>query len=446
MSAPTGFDARAWLDSHVNLELGVGAPRARPRGAPTLERITTLLTYLGTPQEEWPMVHITGTNGKTSVARMTARILGAAGLRVGTFTSPHLERLEERVAVDGEPIAGPDLDEMLYAVSLVERATGVDPSHFEIMVAAAYRWFADAAVDVAVVEVGLGGRWDATSAVEGEVAVVTNVGLDHTEWLGPTRADIAAEKAGIVVPGATLVLGETDPALLPIFEARSPDRLWWRDRDFGVRSNRPAVGGRAVDLFTPAAAYTDCFVALRGAHQGDNAAIAVAAAEASVGEALDEAVVAEGLAEVRSPGRLEIVGREPLVVLDGAHNPAGAATLASYLQDTNAGRLPIIIAAMADKDLPGMIGPLAPVASRFIATTVPNSRARSAEQLAGEIRVLAPTATVELATSPDAAVLSTLAQSPRAVAAGSLYLIGPLRATLIAGGATPRECAHAPAV
>jgi len=439
VSGPAGFDARAWLDGHVNLELGVGAPRARPRGAPTLERISTLLTYLGTPEEEWPMVHVTGTNGKTSAARMTASVLTASGLRVGTFTSPHLERLEERIAIDGEPIAAADLDEMLYAVSLVEQATGVDPSHFEIMVAAAYRWFADAAVDVAVVEVGLGGRWDATNAVAGEVAVVTNVGLDHTEWLGPTRADIAAEKAGIVVPGAPLVLGETDPALVPIFAARTPEPLRLRDRDFGVRANRPAVGGRLVDLFTPEAAYPDVFVALHGAHQGENAAIAVAAAEAALGEPVAGEAVAAGLATVSSPGRLEAVARDPLVLLDGAHNPAGINALRDAITEEFGADVPTtyILGFSRERDPREMLEHLGaqPERDLLVCTRAPHPRALAPALIGAAATDLGFAADrIEVADSAAAAVGTALLATPadgRIVVTGSLYLVGAVRPVVI---------------
>ncbi|MFM7224445.1 MAG: bifunctional folylpolyglutamate synthase/dihydrofolate synthase [Actinomycetota bacterium] len=439
MSGRAGFAAREWLDGHVNLELGVGAPRSRPRVAPTLERIGTLLTYLGTPQDEWPMVHVTGTNGKTSVARMTAEILQVSGLRVGTFTSPHLERLEERIAVDGDPIAPDDLDEMLYAVSLVEQATGVDPSHFEIMVAAAYRWFADAAVDVAVVEVGLGGRWDATSAVEGRVAVVTNVGLDHTEWLGPTRAHIAAEKAGIVVGGAPLVLGETDPALLPPFVDRAPDPLRLRGRDFGVRANRSAVGGRLVDLFTPAAAYPELFVALLGAHQGENAAIAMTAAEATLGEPVPEAVAATALAGVRSPGRLEIVGRDPLVLLDGAHNPDGITVLAAALAEELGADVPTtyVLGFSRERDPGEMLDRLGvrPETDLLVCTRAPHARALAPALIAAAAvdRGFAADR-IEIADGVADAIGTALLATPtagRIVVTGSLYLVGAARSVFV---------------
>ena len=240
-----------------------------------VERERPLLDLLGSPEGEYPVVHVTGTNGKTSVARMTAALLEASGLSVGAYTSPHLARVNERLVWNGEPIADDVLDELLVAVAAVEDLLPDAPSYFEILTAAALRWFGDIAVDVAVVEVGLGGTGDATNVVAADVAVVTNVSIDHVEYLGPTRADIAAEKAGIVEPESVLVLGETDPTLVPYFLARGPAEVVQRNLDFGVRGNRLAIGGRVLDLFTPHATYDDVFLALHGAHQADNAIVAL---------------------------------------------------------------------------------------------------------------------------------------------------------------------------
>ena len=304
MSPPPNFESRAWLDAHVNMETGVGVPaRTRERGAPSLERIGALLQYLGSPQLEYPAVHLTGTNGKTSATRMVTEILSTVGLQVGTTTSPHLERVNERVMINGEPIGDAELDEQLRVIALVEREIGLDPSYFEVVIAAAFRWFADEAIDVAVLEVGMGGTWDATNVVDAPVAVVTNVSVDHVAYLGGTLAEIATEKAGIVKPGATLVLGETDPDLVPVFGDRGAARVLRRDIDFGVRSNVPAFGGRMLELYTPDARYSDVFVPLHGAHQGDNAAVALAAAEAFVGAPIDPEAVRGAFSRVRSPGR-----------------------------------------------------------------------------------------------------------------------------------------------
>jgi dihydrofolate synthase / folylpolyglutamate synthase len=432
------FQARAWLDGHVNLETGVGVPRARPRGAPTLERISTLLTYLGSPEEEFPAIHITGTNGKGSTARMITQLLLVLGLRVSTFTSPHLERVNERLAIDNQPIDDETLDEMLYAVSLVERSVDVDPSHFEIMTGAAFRWFADEAVDLAVVEVGLGGTWDATNVLVAPVAVVTNVSIDHVEYLGRTREEIAAEKAGIVKPGSTLVLGETDPALIEIFAERGQEQTWVRDVDFGARNNMLAVGGRVVDLYTPGAAYPQEFIALHGAHQGDNAAVALAAAEAFIRAPLPPDVVAEALATVESPGRLEIVRRNPLVLLDGAHNVAGAVALRRSLDEefADASARTLVIGMNQERDPYEMLGALdiSRLDGLVIATRAQTPRALDPALIAkAAVELGVPLERVEATDTVTEAVSTALLATPgdgQIVVAGSLYVVGAARTML----------------
>jgi dihydrofolate synthase/folylpolyglutamate synthase len=325
---------REWLQAHVNLEAGIGRPvSVRRATAPTLARIREILVLLGSPEREFPVIHLTGTNGKTTTSRMISALLESLGLSVGRYTSPDLEHVNERLAWNDELVSDSDLDDLLRVIAMVEPSMTEPPSYFEILTAAAFRWFADLAVDVAVVEVGLGGTWDATNVVDGRVAVVTNVAIDHVEYLGPTRESIAAEKADIVKPGSTLVLGETDPDITPFFLAKEPARVLLRDRDFAVLAQELAVGGRVVDLSTPEASYPEIYLPLHGRHQADNASIALAAAEAFVGGPLPTTVVADGFASVRSPGRLEVVGRHPLVLLDGAHNVAGAGALRSALAE-----------------------------------------------------------------------------------------------------------------
>ncbi|MGH9002724.1 MAG: bifunctional folylpolyglutamate synthase/dihydrofolate synthase, partial [Acidimicrobiia bacterium] len=231
---PAVLDALAWLDAHFNVEL------AGRRATPTLGRIAAVVELLGRPQRAYPLLHITGTNGKTSVTRMVARLLQCHGLSVGTYTSPHLERVNERITWNGEAISDEALAEVLEFVAAMEPDLPEPLSYFEVITAAAYRFLADVAVDAAVVEVGMGGTWDATNVADGTVAMVTNVGVDHTEYLGMSRASIAAEKSGIVKPGATLVLGEPDPALRHFFLDRDPGRVLVRDEHFGVMASRPA--------------------------------------------------------------------------------------------------------------------------------------------------------------------------------------------------------------
>ncbi|MEA3055420.1 MAG: dihydrofolate synthase / folylpolyglutamate synthase [Actinomycetota bacterium] len=322
-------DALAYLEGHVNFE----QQSPTKEGAPSLDRVRALAAAMGDPQDVAPSIHITGTNGKGSTARMVVALLRAHGLRVGLHTSPDLERINERLSIDGEPISDEAFAEQLEALAELEVLTGVRPTRFDLLTLSAFRWFADEAVDVAVNEVGLGGRWDSTNIANGSVAIVTNIGLDHVDIIGPTRADIATEKSGIVKTGATLVLGETDPALLPIFETTPASRIWLRERDFDVQENRVAVGGRALDLRTPTTRYEDVFLSLHGAHQGDNAVLAVTAVEAFFDRPTPDELVREALGSMSVVARFEVIGRAPLVILDGAHNVDGARAAADTLDD-----------------------------------------------------------------------------------------------------------------
>ncbi|HVM39303.1 MAG TPA: Mur ligase family protein [Acidimicrobiia bacterium] len=432
---------RAWLDDHANLETGrTGDPTWAPGpAAPTLARITELVELLGSPQTSYPVVHVTGTNGKTSVARMVASLLAARGLSVGLYTSPHLQRVNERLAWNGRSVDDDDLDDVLEAVRRVEDMMPARPSYFEILTAAAFAWFADVAVDVAVVEVGLGGRWDATNVVTGDVAVITNVGLDHVEYLGADRASIATEKAGIVKEGSVLVLGETDPELAPIFEgAARPDRVYRRDADFGVRANRMAHNGRMLDLVSPGGVHDEVFVPLHGRHQGDNAAIALAAAEAFFGgAALEDDVVEEGFAAVRVPGRMEVVARQPLVMLDGAHNPAGAAALRDALAEEFASEeRTLVVGMLREKDPAEMLSALGVGdASRLIACLPPSPRALDPEAVAAAARSLGiPPDSIEVTPSVGEAIsraLATTAEHGQIIVTGSLYTAGAAREVLV---------------
>jgi dihydrofolate synthase/folylpolyglutamate synthase len=431
-------EPRAWLDAHVNLETGVGVPApTRERGAPTLDRIGALLQYLGSPQLEYPAVHVTGTNGKTSATRMVTELLSTVGLLVGTTTSPHLVRVNERMMVNGEPITDADLDEQLRVVALVEREIALDPSYFEVVIAAAFRWFADVAIDVAVVEVGMGGTWDATNVIDGRVAVVTNVSIDHAAFLGSTPAEIATEKAGIVKHGATLVLGETDPDLVPIFMARGAERVWQRDVDFGVRSNVPAFGGRMLELFTPDARYPEVFVPLYGAHQGDNAAVALAAVEAFVGAPLDPDAVRGAFARVRSPGRLELVGRHPLVLLDGAHNVAGAEALRRALAEEFApAARTLVVGLLREKDPRDMLRALGlDDVEQLVCAPPPNPRALDPHLIASAAVDLGfPEERIDVVDSVAAAISSALLTTSadgEIVVTGSLYFVGAARGILV---------------
>ena len=340
-------ESLAWLDQHINLEARAGRIENL-----SLDRMRRLVDVLGDPQKSYPVIHLTGTNGKGSTARLVTALLVEEGLTVGTYTSPHLQRINERIARCGEPIGDDDLAEVLSDLRQLEPLVGDSCSYFELLTAAGLRWFADVAVDVAVVEVGLLGRYDATNVCDATVAVVTNVGQDHTDLEGDWRARIAEEKAGVVKPGSTLVLGETDDALTPIFYRAGAAQVWERDRDFACEANELAVGGRLLELRTPYHSLTDVFLSLHGAHQGDNAACALAASEAFFSQPLDEDVVAQAFGSISMPGRFEVVGHEPLIVLDGAHNPEAAATTAETLRDDfmQAGQRIIVAGILQPRD------------------------------------------------------------------------------------------------
>jgi len=404
-----------------------------------LDNIRTILAALGNPERAWKSIHIGGTNGKGSVAAMVERGLRAAGLRTGRYTSPHLDRIEERVAIDGASIdratfAAVTADVFEVVDRLLEdsrvgegrresgRSLGEGrPTFFEVSTAIAFEIFKRAKVDVAIVEVGLGGRFDATNVLTPEIAAITSIAFDHERHLGNTLSEIAFEKAGIAKPGVPLVLGRLPP------EAAA--RIARVARDVGA----PMVDAHA----TSDRKYPPLTLALAGRHQLENAAVAVAILERwsnTVSHLPTDAIVT-GLTQCEWPARLEWlrVGSGELLI-DAAHNPAGAAALASYLQDTGSPKLPIVFAAMADKDLHKMIAALAPVAASFIATTVPHARARTADQLASEIRRMI-SIPIESEDSPVAAVIRALERSRRAVACGSIYMVGPLRARLLEAGA-----------
>jgi dihydrofolate synthase/folylpolyglutamate synthase len=421
--------ALAYLDEHTDLER-MAAGTWEP---PTLERMRAVAGLLADPQHAQPVIHVTGTNGKGSTARLVTALLAAHNLSVGTYTSPDLERINERIARNGEPIDDEAFAEAVGAIGDLEGLSGIRPHRFEILTLAAFRWFADLAVDAGVIEVGMGGTWDATNIVDGAVSIVTNVSLDHAEVLGATRAAIAADKAGIARPDGVLVVGETDPELLPLFEARTPAGLWWRDRDFGCTSNRVAVGGRVLDLHTPEARYDEVFLSLHGEHQGVNAAVALAAAEAFFGRPLDEEVVREAFAAIEVPGRFEVVGRGPLTVLDGAHNPAGAAAVAETVNDFGvAGERLLVVGMNTGRDPVEMLEALGARSARgIVATAADWVRAMPPGDIAAAARTLGVDA--EVVASVPAAVqraIGLASEDDLVLVTGSLYVVGEARRAL----------------
>ncbi len=420
-----------------------------------LARTRALLRGLGRPEREIRGALVGGTNGKGSVVALVGSCLAAAGLRAGATPKPHLVSYRERLLIGGRPIAPADfaalVEEALPVADVVARRHG-QPTEFELLTALAFRWFARESVDLAIVEVGLGGRLDATHAWDGGVAAITNVDLDHTEWLGSTVEAIAREKAAILVPGDRAVTGATGTALevirrrarrarVPLVDA-VPAVVLEMDRD-GLLVELPALGQVRVGLL--------------GRHQASNVAVADA-----VLDALDEAGIARvdpdarraGYRAARWPGRLELLvvpgagpgGASAEVLLDGAHNPAGARALAAALdelrprlQGWSPGRpapVTLVLATMADKDVPGILAPLAAAASlagaRVVATRVEGARALPPDQLAAAWLELDPAARVAVAADPASALGVALsgAHGP-VVVAGSLYLVGAVRAILV---------------
>jgi dihydrofolate synthase/folylpolyglutamate synthase len=417
--------------------------RMPTRVGPSLERIAHLAELLDHPERTAPAVHLTGTNGKTTTARMVASLLAAFGVGAGLYTSPHLQDVRERIALATRPISTAEFVEtwtyLQPFLAEVDRAHAQPVTFHEVLTAMAFTWFAELPVDAQVVEVGMGGSWDATNLVHGDVAVINRVALDHPE-LGDTPAAVAAEKAGIIKRGATVVSQAQDDDVLAVIaeRARGLDaRLLLEGRDFGVERRRQAVGGQVVDLRTPAGTTTEVLVPLHGRYQADNAVGALAATEAFLGgRELDADTVRAGFASVTSPGRLEVVSRKPLVVLDGAHNPSGARALAAaLLEEFVVDRRILVVASLADKDLRGILEGLAPATGRLVVTTNRSPRAAPAERLRKEAEALGLVAE----TAPDVATavnraIDSAGETEAVVVTGSLHTVGEARDLLMGPG------------
>lgn len=371
---------------------------------PSLDRIAAVMELLGDPQRTFPVIHVTGTNGKTSTARIIESVLREMGLKTGRFTSPHLHSMLERIAVGGRPVDAERFlaawDDVSPIIEIVDARSlesgGPRMTYFEVLVAVAYAAFADLPVDVAVVEVGMGGTWDATNVVDAPVSVVTPIDVDHRHFLGDTPEAIAHEKAGIIKPDGIAVSGVQEhreaAEVLIDRAAEVGARIVFEGNDFGVTERDVAVGGQQLSLRGLAGDYPDLYLPLHGGHQAQNAAVAVAAVEAFVGggeQALDLDVLRAGLAAVESPGRLEIVRRSPTVLVDAAHNPAGARALRQALEDAfTFVKLVGVVAVMADKDAAEMLEVLEPALDEVVVTrnTSPRSmRPRELGALAAEI-------------------------------------------------------------
>jgi dihydrofolate synthase / folylpolyglutamate synthase len=433
--------------------------RMPTRMGPSLDRITRLAELLDHPERAAPAVHLTGTNGKTTTARMVAALLAAFGVGAGVYTSPHLQDVRERVALPSRPISTEEFAEtwayLEPFLGEVDRVSDQPVTFYEALTTLAFIWFAELPVDAQVVEVGMGGTWDATNLVHGAVAVINRVALDHPE-LGDTPAKVAAEKAGIIKQGATVVSQAQDDDVLAVIGERAAAldaRLLVEGRDFGVGQRRQAIGGQVLDLRTPTGTIPDILVPLHGRHQADNAAAALVAVQAFLGahqgswgpgtdapaserRELDPDTVRAGFAAVSSPGRLEVVSRRPLVLLDGAHNPAGARALAAaLLEEFVVDRRTLVVACLADKDVRGILEGLAPATGRLIVTTNRSPRAAPAERLRKEAEALGLHA--EVAPDVPTAVgraLDSAAETEAVVVTGSLYTAGEARNLLLGAG------------
>ena len=439
--SPDGPEARRELMA-VEAELNQRWPETKIE--PSLTRISALTQLLGEPNRGYPVLHVAGTNGKGSTARMIDALLTRMGLRVGRYTSPHLQLVTERIALDGRPISAARYAELWHDiapyVSMVDGAAadGVAMSKFEILTGMAFAAFADAPVEAAVLEAGLGGAWDATNVADADVAVITPIGIDHVEYLGPDILGAAREKAGIIKAGSVAVIGEQDPEVQKILLERAVEvdaAVARAGSEFGVLEREIAVGGQLLKLQGLGGVYDEIFLPLHGAHQAANAALALAAVEAFFGAGKDRQLVIEAVreafAEVETPGRLERVRAAPTVLLDAAHNPHGARALATTVAEEFAfRRLVAVVGVMAEKDASGILDALEPVISDIVVTRNSSPRSMPLEELNqlaisvfGEDRVVAET-DLETALETAIALVETSDDPEEPLAGGGVLVTG----------------------
>ena len=424
--------------------------RGPGRMIPDLDRITALAKLMGDPQVTYPTVHVTGTNGKGSTVRMVTALFSAAGLSAGTYTSPHLQTIRERLSIAGRAISDDEFARVYTGIApladMVDEELAHSEDHvtfFEILTAMAYWWFADSAVDVGVFEVGMGGQWDATNLVRGEVAVLTDIDLDHPQ-LGDTAEAIAREKTGIVKDGSHVVSARQSDLVLDVIEsaaARHDAPLWVAGRDFAAGDRRVAVGGQQLSLRVGERRVDEVFLPLFGRHQAENAAVALAAFASFLGEEtfanVGDDLIREAFAAVEAPGRLEVVAREPVVVLDGAHNPHGAQAAAAALDESFGFRnLVLVIACLDGKNIPGIVEAYRDHANHVVVTQAPSHRAATVEtmqKVAADVwagtGVIIETATT-VADALDKAI-GVAGEGDGVLVTGSLYTVGAARDQLV---------------
>lgn len=426
--------ALAWLESHVDYE------RTAPnRGdEPTLQPVRDTLALLADPQADYACVHITGTNGKGTTTTLTSALLRATGLRVGTFTSPDLHAINERIALNGEPVDDETFIDLMARLYDVETVTGVALTRFELLTVAALLHFSDEGADVAVIEVGMGGTWDATNVIASDVAVLTNVDLDHTAVLGTTIREITEHKVGIFRPDAIAIVATTNAIVVEIAESRTDDlgaMLWLLDDRFQLERNDLALGGRLITVRTPYAHYDEVLVSLHGIHQGINAATAIVAGEAFLGRALGDEVVTSTLARAKMPGRMELLGRSPMIVVDGAHNPAGIESLVATLDGAFhvTGERRCILGMLVGRNVDDMVAPLVALGfTEFHCCEPPSPRALRVGDVAtavrrqGGIAFEHPSGAIALAHARERSSDDDLI-----VVTGSLYLVGEVRGEIV---------------
>lgn len=407
---------------------------------PGLGRIEQLLTLMGDPHRSYPVIHVAGTNGKTTTVRMISDILGAHGLFTGAFTSPHLHRVEDRYAIGGTTFGKTHLaravEDVAPFVMMQEEQFGEVPTYFELTAAVGFGAFAVDAVDVAVIEVGLGGRYDATNVVQAAVSVITGIAIDHTSYLGDTQSEIAAEKAAILKDGGTLVTGPLGTEALASVEARvkETDASWHHaGQDFRLLQARQDERGWLVDVAGIYGTYEDLVLGIHGRHQMTHLATAIAACEAFFGRALDDDALHEAAATVRSPGRLEVAGLDPTILIDGAHNEEGFVGLGTALdEEFEEERWTLVLGVRGDRDVASLLAPLRGKVGRVLATQAVDHLAVDAEKIAEAATASLGVPAEVVGTVPDAVTRAVAEVEPSdgVLIAGSLYLVGEARHAL----------------